>query len=172
MHGSKATETRGRRLINRYKVFETAAGTRASDIHLSRHGASKRCRAIQRIGLRSPAAEAANPITPNFKYRGEPRGFCTSKADDEGSIALPPTAIDAIVQIQPGWLRRRRSAGQGCRLDIGAGTNMRCLIEEPGPPLRIVDPVFEQACGSDVTIFVANGVHLTQLHRQLEIVLA
>jgi hypothetical protein len=37
---------------------------------------------------------------------------------------------------------------------------MRSLVEEPGPPLGLVDPVLEQACGGDVVAFVTGIVDL------------
>src|ERR1019366_4857730 len=45
-----------------------------------------------------------------------------------------------------------------------------CLKQEPGAPLRLVDPGFQQARAGDVAVLVAKAVRFAQAGRQLPVV--
>jgi len=46
----------------------------------------------------------------------------------------------------------------------------RCLEKEPGPSLRLIDPNFNETCGRNVAMFVANVVRFTKPRGQSSIV--
>lgn len=47
-----------------------------------------------------------------------------------------------------------------------------CLEEEPGPPLRLIHPRFEQTCAGHIIMLVAQPMRLAHTRRELFVIIA
>jgi hypothetical protein len=87
---------------------------------------------------------------------------------DEGATGFPVFAAPFGVTARPPTLRVREHPTVR---NLGRSRPSR-LEQEPGAPLRLVDPVFQQACGRDIAALVAKAMRFAQVSHQLPVIVA
>src|SRR5690242_4300344 len=72
-------------------------------------------------------------------------------------IGNPPDGVASLRQSARVWSRMSLTSAGG-------------LKEEPSPPFRLIDPSLDQAGAGHISVLVANSVCLTQMRRELLVV--